>query len=85
MRVAIEGTRHHKCDWCRCDFSEESKDHITIEVGKRSGRSSLTANGNVPGWRFTEVLVAKYLDFCSAICIAKFFQSCWTLPEYIRR
>lgn len=85
MRVAIEGTRHHKCDWCRRDFTEEDLDHITIEVGPRSGRSSLTANIAVPGWRFTEVLVAKYLDFCSANCISQFFKNCWVLPEYVRK
>jgi hypothetical protein len=62
MRVTIDGVRHHKCDWCRNDFTASGEAHLTISVGERSGVASLASP--LPGWRFDSMLVSTQLHFC---------------------
>lgn len=79
MRVEIEGVRHHKCDWCRRDFTQEQASHLTIQIGERSGYSmpSELRRDSFPGWRFVRILKVPYLDFCppnTSKCMQEFFE-----------
>ena len=62
MRITIDGVRHHKCDWCRNDFTLTGEDHLTLEVGKRSGIASQRTR--LPGWRMRTLFVPQQLHFC---------------------
>ncbi len=90
MRVEIDGVRHHKCDYCRRDFTEEQAEHITIEMDMRSGLSS--PHNEIPGWRFKRIFKPVHLDFCvpgsidSSSCVGRFFYAMSkfhkAMPEY---
>lgn len=90
MRVMIDGVRHHKCDWCKRDFTQEAADHITIEIGERSGLARLHQT-LMPGWRFVRLFKPRYIDFCvpqyqEENCVNLFFASLVernNLPEYV--
>ena len=62
MRVMIDGVRHHKCDWCRNDFTATKEPHFTLEVGDRSGLARLDTP--LPGWRIDVPLKPQQLHFC---------------------
>ena len=66
MRVEIDGTRHHKCDWCRRDFTAEQAPHVTLHLGPRSGMSApqRLRDDALPGWRFAKMFKPQFLDFC---------------------
>lgn len=88
MRVTIDGVRHHKCDWCRRDFSEELAPHLTIELGERSGIAR--HDTPLPGWRIDVPLRPTQLHFClpeddSDNCLSKWAATVLTArpAEYV--
>ena len=93
MKVDIGGVRHHKCDYCRKDFTEENVEHLSFEIGKRSGWSKPfeSRDDDLIGWRFVRLLDEGHYDFCLAPsqCLQGFFDALGkdlpnTTTEYIR-
>lgn len=96
MRVEINGIRHHKCDYCRKDFTEEQSEHITLNIGQRSGKGlppGSRINGFENNWQFERIIEPGFYDFCIpqgklTDCINNFFWNIMTSnippPNYIR-
>ena len=55
----------YRCDWCKANLTlkETTKDHITLEIGSRSGVAS--DRGPLPGWRIISGIPAGQYHFCS--------------------